>query len=285
MENQMTKSEYNQTYKIRKKEVLYSGTVYFQIEAPFIAQKIQAGQFIILRPNQNSERIPISICGWDEEEGYIEIIISQAGRTSAEAVRKEEGDRFTDVVGPLGVRSHVKKYDGAAVVLGGGYGAGAVLPTAKDLKKLGNRVIGVIGARNKDLILMEERMKEICDEVYITTNDGSKGIKGFVTHALEEIAKKEKISTTLAVGPVPMMKAVADMTRDMDIESWVSLNAIMVDGTGMCGACRVTVDNKTKFACFHGPDFNGHLVDFEELMKRQAMFKEQERIALEAVSG
>lgn len=281
----MTKSEYNQTYKIRKKEVLYSGTVYFQIEAPFIAQKIQAGQFIILRPNQNSERIPISICGWDEEEGYIEIIISQAGRTSAEAVRKEEGDRFTDVVGPLGVRSHVKKYDGAAVVLGGGYGAGAVLPTAKDLKKLGNRVIGVIGARNKDLILMEERMKEICDEVYITTNDGSKGIKGFVTHALEEIAKKEKISTTLAVGPVPMMKAVADMTRDMDIESWVSLNAIMVDGTGMCGACRVTVDNKTKFACFHGPDFNGHLVDFEELMKRQAMFKEQERIALEAVSG
>lgn len=281
----MAESKYNQSYKILKKENLSPGTFYFQIEAPFIAKKIMAGQFIILRPNENSERIPISICGWDEEKGYIEIIISEAGRTSGEAIRKEEGESFVDVVGPLGVRSHVKKYEGAAVVLGGGYGAGAVLPTAKDLKKMGNRVIGVIGARSKDLILMEDRMKEICDEVYVTTNDGSKGIKGFVTHALEEIAKKEKVSTTLAVGPVPMMKAVAEMTKEMDIESWVSLNAIMVDGTGMCGACRVTVDHKTKFACFHGPDFNGHLVDFEELMKRQAMFKEQEKIALEAVSG
>jgi len=281
----MVETQYKQSYRIRKKEFLCPGTYFFQIEAPFIAKKIQAGQFIILRPNANSERIPISVCGWDEKEGYIEIIISQAGRTSAEAIRKEKGESFMDVVGPLGVRSHVSKYEGAAVVLGGGYGAGAVLPTARDLKKLGNRVIGVVGARSKELVLMESRMREVCDEVYITTNDGSAGIKGFVTDALKVIMEKEKVSTTLAVGPVPMMKAVADLTKTHGIESWVSLNAIMVDGTGMCGACRVTVDDKTRFACFHGPDFNGHRVDFDELMKRQAMFKSQEKIALEAVSG
>ncbi len=281
----MVETQYKQSYRIRKKEFLCPGTYFFQIEAPFIAKKIQAGQFIILRPNANSERIPISVCGWDEKEGYIEIIISQAGRTSAEAIRKEKGESFMDVVGPLGVRSHVSKYEGAAVVLGGGYGAGAVLPTARDLKKLGNRVIGVVGARSKELVLMESRMREVCDEVYITTNDGSAGIKGFVTDALKVIMEKEKVSTTLAVGPVPMMKAVADLTKTHGIESWVSLNAIMVDGTGMCGACRVTVDDKTRFACFHGPDFNGHRVDFDELMKRQAMFKNQEKIALEAVSG
>ncbi len=281
----MAETQYKQSYLIRKKEFLSPGTYFFQIEAPFIARKIQAGQFIMLRPNANSERIPISICGWDEKEGYIEIIISKEGRTSAEAIRKEQGDSFTDVVGPLGVRSHVSKYEGAAVVLGGGYGAGAVLPTARDLKKMGNKVIGVVGARSKDLVLMESRMREVCDEVYVTTNDGSAGIQGFVTDALKVIMEKEKVSTTLAVGPVPMMKAVADLTKTHGIESWVSLNAIMVDGTGMCGACRVTVDNKTRFACFHGPDFNGHLVDFDELMKRQAMFKIQEKMALEAVSG
>ncbi|HEB71940.1 MAG TPA: sulfide/dihydroorotate dehydrogenase-like FAD/NAD-binding protein, partial [Nitrospirae bacterium] len=155
--------------------------------------------------------------------------------------------------------------------------------TARDLRDMGNRVIGVVGAREKSLLIMVDELREVCDEVFITTNDGSEGIEGFVTHALEKIVEKEKVSTSLAVGPVPMMIAVSKMTKEKDIECWVSLNAIMVDGTGMCGACRVSVGGKTRFACFHGPDFNGHEVDFDQLMKRQKMFVDKEKIAMEAM--
>ncbi|MGK7344195.1 MAG: sulfide/dihydroorotate dehydrogenase-like FAD/NAD-binding protein [Candidatus Nitrospinota bacterium M3_3B_026] len=275
--------EYNQDFEILAKRELCPNTFHFEVNAPLIARKIQAGQFIIIRPNGHSERIPLSICGWDREKGTISIIIMATGRTSTEAVRKEVGDRFVDVIGPLGQRSHVTKYNGTCVVIGGGYGTGAVIPTARDLKELGNKVIGVVGARTKDLLIMVDELREACDEVYVTTNDGSEGIEGFVTHALEKIMEKEKVAMTLAVGPVPMMMAVTKMTEGKGIESWVSLNAIMVDGTGMCGACRVTVGGKTKFACFHGPDFLGHEVDFDELTKRQRMFLEQEKIALEAL--
>ena len=276
-------SKYTQDFKILYKQELCPNTFHYRINAPLIAKKIQAGQFIIIRPNDYSERIPLSICGWDREKGYIEIIIMSAGRTSMEANMKEVGDHFQDVIGPLGQRSHVTKYDGTCVLLGGGYGTGAIIPTARDLKALGNRVIGVVGARTKDLLIMVDELREACDEVYVTTNDGSEGIEGFVTHALEKIMSEEKVSMSLAVGPVPMMMAVCGMTKDKDIETWVSLNAIMVDGTGMCGACRVSVGGKTKFACFHGPDFPGHEVDFEELTKRQKMFLKQEKIALEAL--
>jgi ferredoxin--NADP+ reductase len=194
-----------------------------------------------MRPNSDSERIPLSIAGWDRDKGYIEIVIMAAGRTSTEATRKNVGDSFQDVVGPLGQRSHVTKYEGACVVLGGGYGTGAVIPTARDLRQLGNKVYGVVGARTKDLLILVDELKAVCDEVFVTTNDGSVGIQGFVTHALEKIMAREKVSMVLAVGPVPMMMAVAKMTEGKGIEAWVSLNAIMVDGTGMCGACRVTV--------------------------------------------
>jgi len=265
-------SAYRQDYKIMMRKELMPGMVYFRVHAPLIAQKIEAGQFIIIRPTEKSERIPISIAGWDRDAGYLEIIIMAVGRTSREAVSKKEGDSFTDVVGPLGQRSHIKKQDGACVVIGGGYGTGAVIPTARDLKKLGNKVIGVVGARSKDLLIMVEELKGVCDEVVITTNDGSLGTTGMVTDGLKEIMAREKVSYVLAVGPVPMMKALSEMTRADKIETWVSLNAIMVDGTGMCGACRVTVDGKTRFACFHGPDFDGHKVNFEELVKRQKMF-------------
>lgn len=265
-------SIYQQDYKIIQRKELMPGMVYFRVHAPLIAQKIEAGQFIIIRPDEKSERIPISIAGWDREAGYLEIIIMAVGRTSREAVSKKEGDSFIDVVGPLGQRSHVKKQEGACVVIGGGYGTGAVIPTARDFKKLGNRVIGVVGSRSKDLLIMVEELKAVCDEVVVTTNDGSMGTKGMVTDGLKLIMGREKVSYVLAVGPVPMMKAISEMTRADNIETWVSLNAIMVDGTGMCGACRVTVDGKTRFACFHGPDFNGHKVDFEELVKRQKMF-------------
>lgn len=274
--------KYRQDFRVLEKRELCPNTFYFKINAPLIARKIQAGQFIIMRPNDISERMPLSIAGWDREKGYLEIIIMAAGRTSTEAVRKNVGDCFQDMVGPLGQRSHVTKFDGAAVVIGGGYGTGAVIPTARDLKALGNKVYGIVGARQKDLLIMVEELKAVCDEVFVTTNDGSVGIQGFVTHALEKIIAREKVSMILAVGPVPMMMAVTSMTRDMDIQTWVSLNAIMVDGTGMCGACRVSVGGKTKFACYHGPDFIGKDVDFNELMKRQKMFVDKEKIALEA---
>ncbi|MDH4263828.1 MAG: sulfide/dihydroorotate dehydrogenase-like FAD/NAD-binding protein [Spirochaetia bacterium] len=278
----LTKSKgsvYQQDYKIVMRKELMSGMVYFRVHAPLIAKKIEAGQFIIIRPDEKSERIPISIAGWDREAGYLEIIISAVGRTSREAVSKKEGDSFTDVVGPLGQRSHVKKQDGTCVVIGGGYGTGAVIPTARDLKALGNRVIGVVGARSKELLIMVEELKSVCDEVVVTTNDGSLGTSGMVTDGLKLIMSREKVSYVLAVGPVPMMKALSEMTKADKIETWVSLNAIMVDGTGMCGACRVTVDGKTRFACFHGPDFDGHKVNFEELVKRQKMFMKLEQQA------
>lgn len=279
----MVKSKYQQDFKVLKKTELTPNTFYLRIHAPLIANKIQAGQFIIVRPNFKSERIPLSICGWNREEGYIEIIVMAAGFTSTEATRKNEGDCFQDIVGPLGQRSHVQKFEHACVVIGGGYGTGAVIPTARDLKELGNKVYGIVGARNKDLLLMLDELKEVCDEVIVTTNDGSLGIQGMVTDGLNSILSRECVSMALAVGPVPMMKAITDLAVPRDIETWVSLNAIMVDGTGMCGACRVTVAGKTRFACFHGPDFLGKDVNFEELMKRQKMFVAKEKITFEMI--
>lgn len=277
---------YRQSFRIVSKRELCKDTYHFEIEAPFLARKIKAGQFVIVRPHAHSERIPLSVCGWDEEKGVIKVIVMAAGRTSGEFTRLKAGDCLQDLVGPLGQRSHVAKYDGTCVVIGGGYGTGAIIPTAADLKKLGNRVVGIVGARQEDLLIMVDELKEACDEVFVTTNDGSVGIKGFVTHALEEMINKgEKVSSVLAVGPVPMMIAVSNMTKPLKIETWVSLNAIMVDGTGMCGACRVSVGGETKFACFHGPDFDGHKVDFNELMKRQKMFVSKEREALAALEG
>ncbi|MEE8483515.1 MAG: sulfide/dihydroorotate dehydrogenase-like FAD/NAD-binding protein [Nitrospinota bacterium] len=278
------KERYTQSFRIMVKKELSPNTFYYEIEAPFIARKLQAGQFIIIRPHQFAERIPLSIAGWDEKKGTINVIIATAGRTSGEINAMNVGQCLTDIVGPLGQRSHVKKHEGTCVVVGGGYGTGAIIPTARDFKKLGNRVVGIVGSRSKDLLIMVDELKEICDEVLITTNDGSDGIKGFVTHALEELLKKgEKISHILAVGPPMMMMAVCNMTKPLGIETYVSLNAIMVDGTGMCGACRVMVDGETRFACFHGPDFDGHKVDFDLLMKRQRMFVPKEKEALEAI--
>ena len=279
------KSKYSQSFKILKKKELCPDTYWYEIEAPYIAKKLLAGQFIIIRPKEHSERIPLSIAGWDRDKGTIHIIVMSAGYTTGELNGMGEGDCFSDIVGPLGVRSHVSKQDGTCVVIGGGYGTGAILPTAQDLSDLGNRVVGIVGARNKDLLLMIDELGEACDEVMLTTNDGSIGTEGFVTHALQKILDAgEKVSSVLAVGPVPMMMAVAAMTKPLGIQTWVSLNAIMVDGTGMCGACRVSVDGKTKFACFHGPDFDAHKVDFGELMKRQKMFVEKEKEAIEAYS-
>jgi ferredoxin--NADP+ reductase len=274
---------YRQSFRILNKRELCHNTFHYEIEAPLIAKKIKAGQFIIVRHNEMSERIPLSVCGWNRDKGSIQIIVNSVGKTSTEINRLNPGNSFTDIVGPLGVRSRVTKYNGTCVVIGGGYGAGAIIPTAHDLRNIGNRVIGVIGARTKNLLLMVDELKAACDEVIITTNDGSEGMTGFVTTALEEILNREKVEHVLAVGPVPMMEAISNMTKPKGIETYVSLNAIMVDGTGMCGACRVSIGNEVKFACIDGPDFNGHLVDFNELMKRQKMFVKHEQEALNAL--
>ena len=278
--------KYRQSFRITAKRELCPNTYHFRVEAPFLAKKMLAGQFIMVRPNEHGERIPLSICGWDTADGTIHIIVMAAGRTSTEITRMNVGDCLSDVVGPLGNRSHVKKHEGTCVVIGGGYGTGAIIPTAVDLRKLGNKVIGIVGARMESLLIMTDELKEACDEVMLTTNDGSVGIKGFVTHALDEIIKRgEKVSHVLAVGPVPMMIAVCTMTKPLGIETYVSLNAIMVDGTGMCGSCRVSVGGETKFACFHGPDFDGHKVDFDQLMMRQKMFIDKEKEAIAALEG
>jgi len=278
-------NKYKQSFKILEKRELCPNTYFYAIEAPWIAKKMQAGQFIIIRPNDHGERIPLSICGWDRDKGTIHVIVMSAGRSSTEINAMEVGDCLADIVGPLGERSHVSKLAGTAVVIGGGYGTGAVLPTAQDFKNNGTRTIGIVGAREKGLLLMIDELKEASDLVLTTTNDGSDGIEGFVTHALQKLLDDgEKIEYVLAVGPVPMMMAVANMTKPLGIKTWVSLNAIMVDGTGMCGACRVTVGGETKFACFHGPDFDAHQVNFDELMKRQKMFVEKEKVANQAMA-
>jgi len=271
--------QYSQSYKILSKRLLCHNTYHFTIDAPLIAKKIEGGQFLIIRPHILSERIPLSVCGWDRENGSVNIVVSAVGKTTTQINAMEKGDFFEDVVGPLGERSILPASIGTCVVIGGGYGTGAIIPTARDMKALGNKVIGIVGARNQESLIMIPELSNACDEVLITTNDGSSGLKGFVTDALSQVLEREKVIYVLAVGPVPMMKAVSEMTRSLKINTYVSLNAIMVDGTGMCGACRVTVGGETKFACFHGPDFDGHKVDFENLTKRQKMFARQEQMA------
>jgi len=272
---------YVQSFKILSKRLLCPNTYHISLDTPLIARRIEAGQFVIVRPHIFSECIPLSICNWDREKGTIDIIVSAVGKTTTEINAMNVGDAFEDVVGPLGERSSMPVNSGTCVLIGGGYGTGAIIPTARDIKAIGNKVIGVVGARSKDSLIMVNELKAVCDEVILTTNDSSAGIGGMVTDALRDILLREHIVYVLAIGPVPMMRAISEMTRPDAIPTFVSLNAIMVDGTGMCGACRVTVGGETKFACFHGPDFDGHKVDFENLMKRQRMFIKEEKIAFE----
>jgi ferredoxin--NADP+ reductase len=267
-------------HKIVYKKELAPKTVMFKIEAPWIAQKIQPGQFIIIRLDERGERIPLSVSGWDAEAGILRLIVVGVGYTSNKMIALKEGDSILDVVGPLGRHTHLTE-GGTAVVIGGGYGTGAIIPSAIEQKKTGRRVVGIIGARTKELVLLENYLRQACDEVFVTTDDGSYGRKGLVTDALQDIMNNEDVGVVLAVGPVPMMRAVSEMTKPANIPTMVSLNAIMVDGTGMCGACRVTVGGEIKFACYDGPDFDGHLVDYQELTMRQRTYLKQEAKAME----
>ncbi|NTU91275.1 MAG: sulfide/dihydroorotate dehydrogenase-like FAD/NAD-binding protein [Chlorobiaceae bacterium] len=254
----------------------------FEIEAPRIAKKRKAGQFVMLRLEENGERFPLTIADSDPEKGTITIIAQGAGKSTRALNRMEAGDMITDVVGPLGTPSHIENF-GTAVSIGGGVGTAIAYPTAAALKAAGNYVITINGARTRDLVILEEEMKAVSDEAYITTDDGSYGFNGFVTQKLQELIDSgRKIDFVLAIGPIPMMKAVAEVTRPYGIKTMVSLNPIMIDGTGMCGGCRVTVGNEIRFACVDGPEFDAHQVDFKNLADRNRIYQKEEKESDEA---
>lgn len=268
-------------YKIKSAEFLAPAIKKFVIEAPKIASKRKAGQFVIIRIKEGGERIPLTIADSDSEKGTITIIVQGIGKTTKELNEKNSGDSIMDVVGPLGKPSHIENF-GTAVSIGGGVGTAIAYPTAVALKQAGNHTIAIVGGRTKELVILEDELKNICDEVYPTTDDGSYGFHGFVTQKLQALIDEgKKIDFVLAIGPIPMMKAVADVTRPYGIKTVVSLNPIMVDGTGMCGGCRATVDNKTVFVCVDGPEFDAHKVDFNLLMQRNRTYLDFEKVALE----
>lgn len=264
-------------YRILKKQELSPGILAYDIEAPRVAKKALPGQFIVLRVNEEGERVPLTIADFDREKGIVTILFQVVGASTELLASIKEGDSILDFVGPLGQPSELSDHMGTVVFVGGGIGVAPVYPIARAAHELGNKVISILGAKTKDILIFEDRMRAISDEVLITTDDGSYGIKGFVTNAIEELIKRgEKIDQVTAIGPGIMMKSVAEATRPYGIKTIVSLNPIMVDGTGMCGGCRVQVGEETKFACVDGPEFDGHLVDFQGLMARGRMYRTQE---------
>jgi ferredoxin/flavodoxin---NADP+ reductase len=253
----------------------------FRITAPRIAKRQQPGQFVIIRVEETGERIPLTIAKSDPQAGTVTVIVQGIGKTTKLLNRLEAGDAIADVVGPLGKHSEVEKF-GTCVVIGGGVGTAIAYSTAKALKQAGNEVIAIIGGRNRQLVILEDEIRAFADKVIITTDDGSYGEKGLVIDPLKQmIAAGKKVDYVLAIGPIPMMRAVANVTREFKIKTVVSLNPIMVDGTGMCGGCRVLVDGKSQFACVDGPEFDAHQVDFDVLTKRNTMYRDLERQSLE----
>lgn len=247
------------------------------IDAPLIARKAKAGQFIIFRTDELGERIPLTIADYNDVEGTITIIFQKVGKSTHQLGLMEEGDYILDVVGPLGVPTHFEEGIKRVAVIGGGVGCAIAYPQAKALYSCGINVDVIAGFRSKDIVILEDEMKAVSDNLYITTDDGSYGTKGFVTAKLQELINSgNEYDCVIAIGPVPMMKFVCDVTKPYGIKTIVSLNPIMIDGTGMCGGCRVTVDGKIKYACVDGPDFDGHEVDFDELIRRNSAYKESE---------
>ena len=263
-------------YKILSKRELCPNQYEITIDAPFVVRNAKAGQFIIFRAEENGERVPLTIADANKETGELTLVFMAVGYSTKKLAALNEGDELVDIVGPLGQPTHIEKY-GTVVCLAGGYGAAPCYLIAKAFKDAGNKVYMIMGARNKELIFWQDKMKDACSELFITTDDGSLGEKGFVTQVLDRLIKSEKIDYAIVVGPMPMMRAVADLTRDKGIYTEASMNPIMVDGTGMCGACRVTVGGKTKFACVDGPDFNAHEIDFDEVINRTKIYKDQEK--------
>ena len=267
-------------YKIVSKEQFSEKVFRLRVEAPLIAKAYRAGNFVIIRVGDKGERIPLTIAHADADKGIITLVIQKVGLSSSRLCDLNEGDYITDVVGPLGQATHIENF-GTVVCAGGGVGVAPMLPIAAALKKAGNRVISVLAGRSKDLIILEKEVREVSDEVIIMTDDGSYGDKGLVTEGIERVIKREKVDHCVAIGPAIMMKFVCKLTKQYEIPTVVSLNTIMVDGTGMCGACRVTVGGKTKFVCVDGPEFDGHQVDFDGMMQRLGSFRAEEAQEME----
>lgn len=254
-------------YKIVEKEHFSENVVKLIVEAPMIAQSRRPGHFVIVRTGEGGERIPLTISAADTVKGTITLVVQAIGESTRKICALEIGDCFTDIVGPLGQATHIENV-GTVVCCGGGVGVAPLLPIIKAMKEAGNRVVSILAARTSDLIILEKEVSEYSDEVIIMTDDGSKGQKGLVTAGVKSVINREKVDLVVAIGPAVMMKFVSLTTKKYDIPTMVSLNTIMVDGTGMCGACRVTVDGKTKFVCIDGPEFDAHKVDFDEMTMR-----------------
>ena len=268
-------------FEILKRREMADGTVVLnEISAPLIAKKAKPGQFVILKANETGERIPLTMAETDPKKGTLTVIYQVVGKSTALFKSLRVGDRFQDVIGPLGQPTHIEKV-GTVACVGGGTGTAVMHPITRALKEIGNRVIAIIGSRTKDLLILEEKMKAASSELHVCTDDGSYGHHGFVTDVLKQILEKEDVKLVVAIGPVPMMKFVSKMTAEYKVKTLVSLNSIMVDGTGMCGCCRVSVGGRTQFACVDGPEFDAKEVDFDELMQRLDAYKEEEAIAHE----
>ena len=249
----------------------------YKIEAPAVAKKAQPGQFVIIRIDEQGERIPLTVADWDREEGSVTIIVMEVGTTTRRLARLGTGDYILDFVGPLGLPTHIEKY-GTVVCVAGGFAVAPIMPIARAMKQAGNKVISIMGARNKDLLFWENELRAVSDQLVVTTDDGSYGRKGLVTEPLKELLESDgKIDRVIAIGPSVMMKYCAKTTEPFGVHTIVSLNPIMVDGTGMCGCCRVSVDDVTRFACVDGPDFDGHKVDWDLLMARQCTYLDEEK--------
>ena len=264
-------------FKIVRREEMAEGTVILnEIEAPLISRKALPGQFVILKADENGERIPLTMAYTDQERGTITIIYMVVGKSTALFRDLKVGDGFQDVIGPLGKATHLEKL-GKVICVGGGTGVAVLHPITRAMKEIGNDVTCIIGARNKDLLILEDQMRNASNDLRVCTDDGSYGHHGFVTEVMRDVLEKEDIKQVVAIGPVPMMKAVCGITKEFNVQTLVSLNPIMVDGTGMCGGCRVSVGGETKFACVDGPEFDGHQVDYDELMLRLQAYMEDEK--------
>lgn len=267
-------------YKVLKKESLAPTIFSLKVEAPLIASKARPGNFVIMRYKESGERIPLTLFDWDQREGWVKLIIQEVGKTTKELAEVHEGEELKDLLGPLGKPFELEKFSGAVVGVAGGLGAAPLYPILVALHDLGNEVISILGARTKDLLILREELSQISKRLLIATDDGSVGRKGFVTDVLLDLLGTTNVSQVIAIGPLPMMAAVSKLTKESQTKTIVSLNSLMIDGTGMCGGCRVTVSGKTMFTCVDGPDFDAHQVDFEEALRRQRFYKEQEDQAL-----
>ncbi len=266
---------------LEKRLIRHPDVFYYRIDAPLISRKAKPGQFVIIRLHEKGERIPLSLADINPEDGTISLIVMAVGKTTTEMSTFNANDEILDLCGPLGQPTHIDKY-GRAILVGGGFGVAPLYPIARSLKDAGNEVIVIMGARSKDLLIYENEMQQACDKVLITTDDGSKGIKGVVTTALKQELEQNGANMVMAVGPAIMMKYVSETTKSFGIKTFVSLNSIMIDGTGMCGGCRVSIGGKTRFACTDGPDFDGHLVDWDILINRQKTYLNEEKESFEA---